>query len=154
MIIVSDTTAITSLLQIGRLDILPALYEKVIIPQEVANELKRFHSEMPNFIAIQPVTNPLVLQKLKNELDPGEAAAIALMLEGVGNLLLMDEKSGRQVAQREGLNVIGLMGVLLDARKRGIVSSLSDLIANLEQVAGFRISPRLKQHVLQAAGEN
>lgn len=153
MIIVSDTSPITSLLQIGRISILSALYQDVVIPVEVANELKRFHTALPDFIRVLPVTNRARLERLQSELDPGEAAAIALMLEGKGDLLLMDERRGRRVAAREGLAVVGVIGVLIEARQRGIINSLAAVIAELETIAGFRISPHLKQRVLQAAGE-
>lgn len=153
MIIVSDTSAVTSLLQIGRLEILPALYQQVVIPVEVAEELKRFHTGLPGFIEILPVTDRTRLARLQTELDLGEAAAIALMLEGKGDLLLMDERRGRKIAMREGLVVVGVIGVLLEARRRGLIDSLTEVIRQLEQIADFRISPELKQRILQAAGE-
>jgi uncharacterized protein len=153
MIIISDTSAVTSLVQIGRLEILPALYQKVIIPVEVAEELKRFHTLLPGFIEVLPVSDRVRLERLQTELDPGEAAAIALMLEGKGDLLLMDERCGRKIAVREGLAVIGVIGVLLEARQHGLIVSLSEAIRELEQIAGFRISPQLKRHILQKADE-
>jgi predicted nucleic acid-binding protein len=153
MIIVSDTSAVTSLLQIGRLAILPSLYQDVVIPVEVAFELRRFHTALPDFIQVLPVTDRARLTKLQSELDLGEAAAIALMLEGKGDLLLMDERRGRKVAAREGLTVVGVIGVLVEARQRGLITSLAEVIGELEAIAGFRISPGLKQRILQAAGE-
>ena len=153
MIIVSDTSAVTSLLQVGRLAILSALYREVVVPAEVADELRHFHTALPNFIRVVPVADRARLEKLKSELDPGEAAAIALMLEGKGDVLLMDERRGRRVAVREGLTVVGLIGVLLEARQRGLITSLATVIHELESIAGFRISPQLKERVLLAAGE-
>jgi hypothetical protein len=153
MIIVSDTSAVTSLLQVGRLTILSALYREVVVPTEVADELRRFHAALPDFIRVLPVADRTRLEKLKSELDLGEAAAIALMLEGKGDVLLMDERRGRRVAVREGLNVVGLIGVLLEARQRGLITSLATVIGELEQIAGFRISSRLKERVLLAVGE-
>ena len=153
MIVVSDTSAITSLLQIGRLAILPALYQEVVIPVEVADELRCFHADLPGFIKVVPVLDRARLKQLQVELGSGEAAAIALMLEGKGDLLLIDERRGRKVASREGLAVVGVMGVLLEARQRGLITSLAIVIRELEQIAGFRISPQLKIRVLHAAGE-
>ena len=154
MIIVSDTSAVTSLLQIGRLEILATLYQEVIIPVEVAEELRRFHTTLPGYVRIQPVVDRACIERLQSELDLGEAAAIALMLEGTGNLLLMDERRGRRVAMREGVAVVGVIGVMLEARQRGLITSLAAVIDELEKVAGFRISPRLKQRAMQIAGEN
>ena len=153
MIVIRDTSAITSLLQIGRLDILPALYREVVIPTEVATELKRFHATLPAFIRVLPVTNRAQFEKLQAELDDGEAAAITLMLEGKGDVLLIDERRGRLVAVREGLLVVGVVGVLLEARRRGHIPSLTDALEQLEKVAGFRLSSQLKLRALQAVGE-
>ena len=154
MIIVSDTSAITALLQIDRAEILKALYREVVIPNEVAVELNRFHDRLPGFIRVRAVADRARWEKLRTELDAGEAAAIALMLEGQGDLLLMDERRGRAVAMREGLPVVGVLGVLLEAHQRGLIDSLASVISDLEQTAGFRISPRLKQQVLRVAGES
>lgn len=153
MIVISDTSAVTSLLQIGRLEILPALYREVIIPAEVAAELKKFHPSLPAFIRVLPVTNRVRFQALQTELDDGEAAAITLMLEGKGDLLLIDERRGRKIAAREGLLIIGVVGVLLEARRQNLIQSLAEAIDQLENNAGFRLSPSLKLRALQAAGE-
>lgn len=154
MIIVSDTSAITALLQIRRADLLAQLYHEVIIPCEVENELRQYHTEIPDFIRVLPVTNEQQFRNLCRELDPGEAAAITLMLEGKGNLLLIDERRGRKIAEREGLPLVGVLGVLLEARLNGLISSLAPVIDDLERVADFRISAQLKNRVLALAGEN
>ena len=153
MIIVSDTSAVTSLLQIGRLEILPQLYREVVIPTEVAVELRRFHAMLPEFVRVVEVTDRARFDQLHAELDSGEAAAITLMLEGRGDLLLIDELRGRRIAAREGLPVVGVLGVLLEARQRRIIPSLAEAISQLETIADFRLSPQLKHRALQAAGE-
>ena len=153
MIIVSDTSAITSLLQIHQEHILAELYQEVIVPTEVANELLKYHRMLPGFIKVLSITDRTRFDRLRAELDLGEAAAITLMLEGKGDLLLMDERRGRSVAMRENLPVIGLIGVLLEARKKKRIPSLADAIEQLERTADFRISPRLKARAIAAAGE-
>jgi hypothetical protein len=153
MIIISDTSAITSLVQIRREKILSSLYEQVVIPAEVAVELKKFHAALPGFIQVAAVENRQCFQRLCAEVDPGEAAAIALMLEGKGDLLLIDERRGRHVALREGLAIVGVLGVLLAARRRGLIDSLTDTLTELENTAGFRVSMQLKARAIAAAGE-
>jgi len=154
MIVVSDTSAITSLLQIGRVDLLPSLYSGVIIPEAVARELKRNHPILPDFIKTVMVVNTSIVAKFSGELDLGEAEAIALMIEGKGDLLLMDERAGRRLARREGVPLIGLLGVLTEAKQRGLITSLRNELDQLETVAGFRLSAELKRRVLQTAGES
>lgn len=93
------------------------------------------------------------MDRLLRDLDQGEAEAIALILEKRGDLLLIDERRGRRVAQREGVRVIGLLGVLLEAKRRRIIQSLHDTIGKLQATAGFRISESLKTRLLGEAGE-
>lgn len=153
MIVVSDTSAITALLQIQRADILERLYDKVVIPREVEIELRRFHESIPDFIHAVSVTDRKRFNEFCTELDAGEAAAITLMLEGKGDVLLMDEWRGRRIAGRAGIHVIGLLGVLLEARLKGLIPSLAETIARLERLVNFRVSPALKNRAIVKAGE-
>jgi predicted nucleic acid-binding protein len=61
----------------------------------------------------------------------------------------MDERKGRRVAKRAGIQVIGLLGVLLDARQAGLLKSISEVVTELEQIAGFRISKELKERLVR-----
>jgi predicted nucleic acid-binding protein len=149
VIVVSDTSAITSLLQIGRIGLLASLYDEVVIPGAVERELRRTHKRLPDFIRTVPVVDPTLSGRFVGELDAGESEAIALMLEGRGDLLLMDERKGRRVAKRAGIQVIGLLGVLLDARQAGLLKSISEVVTELEQIAGFRISKELKERLVR-----
>ena len=144
MIVVSDTPAITSLLQIGRGELLRELFDEVVIPEAVAGELRRSHPVLPGFIQVARVKHRDAADRLRRELDEGEAEAIALMLENRGEILLIDERRGRRVAQREGVAVIGLLGALLMAKRRGLIPSLRNLVGDLQQMAGFRVSNELR----------
>ena len=65
----------------------------------------------------------------------------------------MQEKIGRRVATHRGLRVVGLLGVLVLAKDRGLVRRVADIVADLERRAGFFISPEVRRAVLQRAGE-
>jgi hypothetical protein len=91
---------------------------------------------------------------LCRQLDRGEAEAIVLAEESHAEYLLIDEKLGRSVAEARGLKVVGLLGVLLVAKKTGIVPSIGALIANLETQAGFFVSAPIKRSILTEAGES
>jgi uncharacterized protein len=153
MIVISDTSAITSLLQVHRVEILARLYQEIVIPEEVAVELEQYHAALPAFIQVRAVCDRKRFTQLCAELHEGEAAAIMLMIEGKGDLLLIDERRGRKVAQREKLPVIGVVGVLVEARRRRLIPSLKEVIEDLENIAGFRISPKLKARALESVGE-
>ncbi len=153
MIVVSDTSPITALLTIQQIDLLARLYGEVKIPPAVAEELLAYHTELPGFIQTIPITSSLLLDQLKSQLDRGEAEAIVLAKALHADLLLIDESLGREAARHEHLPVIGLMGVLLIAKKKGLIASLRDLIERLDVEAGFYLSRPVKEKVLAAAGE-
>ena len=149
MIVVSDTSAVTTLIQIGKVELMSRLYERVIIPVAVEKELLREHPVLPSFLELLPVKHAATVARFSGRLDAGESEAITLMLEGCGDWLLIDERMGRRVAQGEGIKVIGLLGLLVDARRSGMIASFPDVIEQLENVAGFRISKELKTRLLR-----
>ena len=153
MIVVSDTSPITSLLQIRRVELLQQLYHDVLIPEAVLDELSVLHSSLPEFIKCVRVANHAEVNRLLSELDPGEAEAIVLAKEQRADVVLMDETEGRRVASREGVPFIGLLGVLLQTKKAGLVNSLREVISELEREAAFHISEEIKTVVLRQAGE-
>lgn len=153
MIVVSDTSALTSLLQVNRADILEHLYGVVLIPPAVETELRAFHAMLPDFIKVASVQNQEEVAKFLTELHSGEAQAIALAKERAADLLLIDETVGRRIAIREGLHVIGLLGVLVHAKQAGVLQSVRHLTSELEQVAGFRVAAEIKELVFARAGE-
>lgn len=153
MIVVSDTSPITALLTIQQIDLLRQLYGEVKVPPAVAEELLAYHVDLPAFIQTLPVTTSPLLDQLNRQLDRGEAEAIVLAKEIHADLLLIDEALGREAARHEHLPVIGLMGVLLIAKKKGLISSVSGLIESLETDAGFYLSRQVKAKVIAEAGE-
>jgi hypothetical protein len=153
MIVVSDTTAITSLLQVGQADLLAKLYQEVLIPPAVHQELLLAHSVLPTFLQVKAVHGSADVRRLQTELDLGEAEAIALAKEQRADLLLIDEAEGRRVALREGVSVIGLLGVLVQAKRLALINSVRELTGQLEQVAGFRVTDEVKEIIFRNAGE-
>lgn len=161
MIVVSDTSALSNLAIVDHLWLLEALYQTVIVPDVVATELAA--ASNPTISAIlqlgwiqtQFLTNSQLADQLQQErgLDAGEANAIALALELQADDLLIDERLGRQEAVRLGLSIIGILGVLLVAKQKSLVSQVQPVMDALINQAGFRISPQLYQRVLALAHE-
>jgi uncharacterized protein len=165
VIIVSDTSPITNLAAIGQLDLLRQLYSSVSIPKAVYDEMVGVDKIVPgavevqtlSWIQIQAVVNSqqvTQLQEKHGNIDLGEAEAIILSQELKADLLLMDERRGRAVATSYGLNVTGLLGVLLQAKKQGLIPAIKPLIDRLIAQADFRVSPQLYAIVLQSADED
>ncbi|MEK7256196.1 MAG: DUF3368 domain-containing protein [Bacteroidota bacterium] len=162
MIIVSDTSPISNLFKIGRLDLLRQVFGKVILPQAVMTELLELEkrgidlSPIKNaeWIEIKAVQEQAKVQVfLAKMIDEGESEAIVLAKELAADFLLIDEALGRKIAESEGLKVIGLLGVLRDAKKLGYLSEIKPIIQELRQTARFRLSEALIQLILTEAGE-
>ena len=152
MIVVADTSPINYLLMIGQIDLLPRLFEQIIIPDVVRDEmrdldgprsLQQWIKQSPHWLTIQVV--PVLDESLK-PLDRGEQAAITLAQTLSADLLIIDERLGRRIAKERGLAIIGTLGILDDAANQGWVD-LSAAIAQLQQT-NFRISRQIIQTIL------
>ncbi len=152
-IIVSDTSPICYLLLIHQIDLLPQLYGEVTIPQTVGDELKANQSPavVQNWISRPPewlriVTINVSPDPILEPLDPGEREAILLAKQLAADLVILDDKAARQIASAMGLNIIGLIGILKDAARSGLI----DLATSFEQLraAGFWVAPCLLQRLL------
>ncbi|NEP41096.1 MAG: DUF3368 domain-containing protein [Okeania sp. SIO2H7] len=158
MIVVSNTSPINNLAAIGQLNLLPQMYGKVIIPETVYEELTKIPVEgteevkSSNWIERRLVTNISLVNEFKDRLDPGEAEAIALAIELKADLLLIDERLGRGVAESRNLDIIGVLGILLEAKKQGFVTLIQPLLEQLKS-CNFWIKPELYSRVLTLAGE-
>jgi hypothetical protein len=160
MLVVSNTSPILNLAIVGQLDRLRQQFGQIQIPPGVLNELK-IAEDRPGsqpiqaaitagWIQVQPVSNRSLVQLLRQTLDGGEAEAISLALELQADWILLDERDGRNAAKSLGLQVTGVLGVLLRAKESGDLPSLQPVIADLTEKAGFRIAPELLARVLQA----
>ena len=99
------------------------------------------------------VADRSLVSSLAGQLDMGEAEAVALAVEQRADLLLVDERRGRAVAANLGLKVIGLLGVLLEAKSKGHLPRLRPVLDDLISKAGFWISNALYDSILRAARE-
>ena len=159
MIVVSDTSSILNLARIGRLELLPELYQQVLIPSAVSAELATFDvtpvfdCAYSSWLHVADPGDQDLVRRLRDELDFGEAEAIALAVERQAALLLMDEKHGREVAERLGISVTGLIGVLADAKEARLIESVRPVLDELITKARFWIGPNLYREVLAKLGE-
>jgi predicted nucleic acid-binding protein len=120
LIVVSDTSPVLNLARIGRLELLPLLYNQVLIPPAVYEDLTRSKRDLPPAIDLASAVWLIVaaakdqnqVQELRQELDLGEAEAIVLAIKRGADVLLMDERRGRRTAAAAGLTVTGLLGVV------------------------------------------
>jgi len=144
MRVVSNTSPLSNLAVVGRLDLLRQRYGSVTIPLVVAQELGRLsHPDgqaalvaaiLAGWLKPDPTVPPLLSSSVT--LDPGETAAIALALAVHADVLFIDEKRGRAAARSAGLTVSGLLGELLHAKFVGRIPSMRAEIQRLRSQAG------------------
>jgi predicted nucleic acid-binding protein len=147
--VVSDTTGLIALTGQGRLDLLGACFEQVLLPDAVYAEwlagdpTVAQRVEESTFLRVAPVTDAALLAELELLLDRGEAEALTLA-KTRGLPLLVDEKKGRAIARMMGVPVLGLVGLLLLAVERGhIPAAEAEQILNGARDGGFRVADRL-----------
>jgi len=161
MIVVSNTSPLTNLAAIGQFDLLRKLYARLHIAQGVWDELNAKGLRWPgsesvaaaDWVERHTVNNEPLVAALRRDLDRGEAESIALALELEAELVLMDEREGRHAAQRMGLHVVGVVGVLPKARARGAIGAERPHLDGLRQKAGFYLSETVYRRALVLAGE-
>ena len=161
MIVVTDTSVILNLCLLRQEGLLVTLFGTVLAPTQVVAEFQRLAAADPRF---QGLVFPSFIQKvapavsLTNLLHParlhvGEIAALSLAVERGADIVLMDERAGRTAAAALGLKTMGLLGILIDARRRSLIPAVAPLLDRLQTEARFWIAPALRQSILEAAGE-
>ena len=148
-IIIADTSCLIVLEQIGELSLLEKIYSEILITPEIQQE---FLGVLPDWIKIIEVSDKKRQDILEVDLDKGEASAIALSLEQEDCLLIIDERKGRAIAKKLGLRITGTLGVIVKAKRNGIIVSVKDVLEKLEKY-DFWISDSLKEKIIKESGE-
>lgn len=152
MIVVSDTTAITTMLKCDEERLLQQLFGTVFVPGAVRNELLHFHGNLPDFIVLRAIDLPHGFVGPEN-LGQGETEALELAKQIHADLLLTDDKRARAAAKRLGLKCAGLLGSLVDAKRRGYTPSVRVMMEKLEKRGGLYLSEPVKAEALKLASE-
>ena len=164
MRVVSDTSPLLDLAIIGHLALVRQQFGHVWVPPAVLGELQP-DAQRPGSLEIREALRvgwlrasdhpqPELVAVLQRELHYGEAEAIALAVQWRAAWVLPDERAGRRVAKSLGLEVTGILGVLLRAKLQGELPSLRVALDDLQESAGFRLSDALAADILREAGES
>ena len=163
MTVISDTSAITNLAAIHNLQLLLQLYSQVMIPEAVYRELADIDPPVPGTLEVQraswlevrEIVNREVVERLQDEvrLDSGESEVIALALELNADLLLIDERRGRAKADRLGVRITVLLGILVEAKQKNLIVAVKPLIDKLIAKSEFRVSSALYSQILNVVDE-
>jgi predicted nucleic acid-binding protein len=147
--VIADTSCLIALTNINALDLLKNLYTEVIVSDEIALE---YGEPLPPWIKIETVKNLKYLQILENLLDRGEASAIAIALDLEHVLLILDDLKARKIAEKLGFKITGTLGILIKARKSGLITQIKPYLEQLKTI-GFRISNTIEDELLRLCDE-
>ena len=158
MVVISDTSPITNLIQLKRLDLLHLLFGEVIIPERVYEELAVYENQEQvlkntHWLIVKSVADSPARVALLEDLDPGEVDAIILAKTLRADYLIIDERKGRKAAEAAGIQITGLIGILIKAKQNGHLTTLKPLLDELITGIGFHINRKLYERALRLVGE-
>jgi|SRR3972149_4374966 len=140
-IVIVNTSPLFYLHRLGYLHLLQKLYNGIVIPSAVANELeegKRLGEDVPQIVP---------------DLGQGEAEVLALGCENKNSLLIIDDGLARKIAKLYTFRITGTAGVLLKAKQEKHISEIKPVLKKLKDV-GFYLSDNLISDILKVAGED
>lgn len=160
-LVVADASTLIGLASAEAFELLDELFGQIVVSEAVRDEVLAggdrpgarelsgaIRSGTIKVLPVKPIA------ALAASLDVGEASTLTLGIEHAGlSLVLMDEMIGRSYARAHGLNVTGLVGVLLAAKREGLVSGVRPFLERLKK-CNFRLSDELVRSVIQEAGES
>jgi predicted nucleic acid-binding protein len=147
--IISDTSCLIILANIGELDLLHRIYGSIVTTTDIAAE---FGEPLPDWVIIESVVDKYKQQLLEMQIDKGESSAIALALEAPGCTVILDDYKARKIAARLGVNYTGTIGVIIKAKLTGVIPSIKPIFTKIKQT-DFRLSVDIERQALEAAGE-
>lgn len=154
---VADAGPLIHLSWIDHVDLLGQLFEEVLVPGAVREEVLRAAPDVPGMEAIRAafaagqlevraIDDQTQIATLPPALHQGEAQALVLLRQEDADLLLTDDRRARAEAERRGIPLTGTIGLLQEARQRGLIPAAYPLVLRL-RASGFRISPRLLERI-------
>lgn len=158
--VISDTSPLQYLYQTGLLHLLPAMYDTVTVPAAVVSEIEKGIElgialprvrEFP-WIRIRSVEHGRLLPSM-TDMGEGEREVLALAVESSDTLVLLDDDWARRVADLLRVKYTGTLGVMVKAKKRGLIAEVRTFVDRLESLH-FRLDSSTRTHILRLAGES
>lgn len=160
MILVLDSSALITLSRIGNLELLQQVAETVHVPQAVYDEVVGAGVDQPGRRALESaqwimrhqVQDRDTVNRLRGRLGRGEAEAIVLAKELHADHVILDDATARRIAESEGCRVLGLLGLLVHAKERGLIRAVRPHLDRMLS-AGFYIDDELYRSILESSRE-
>lgn len=154
--VIVNTTPLIALAGIGQLELLRKLYSEIMIPRavyhEIISEPARSLVSEAEWIKVEKITGTIQKSAFSSRLHAGEVEVILLAQEAEADLLIMDDNAAKKTAKYLGLIVTGTMGVLIRAKKEGLITEVKPLLEGLIN-DGLYVSPVVQSYVLEQTGE-
>lgn len=157
--VIVNSTPLIILCGIGRLDILRKLYHTICIPHAVYKEVTAKEDSIciqirsaGEWIRVLSVKDQSDKKMYKAKLHDGEVEVMILAQEQAADLIILDDNAEKKTARYLGLKVTGTLGVLLKAKREGIIEKISPILSEMKQ-SGFYISKEVECMVMEQANE-
>lgn len=156
---ISNTSPLLYLYRISKIDLLPRLFEDVWTVPAVVYELKQGKAKGYDVPLVEgyewlQVVSPRQAPSewLASDLGAGELETMALALEHREKVVILDDALARRIAKAAGLEVWGTLRVLLEAKKRDMIPTMSGIVEELRR-SGMWISEDVRRRIMRLAGE-
>ena len=161
---ICDSSTLIHLAKIGRLHLLREFHKKIFIAPAVWREVVQEGRDWPGsseveqgrqagWIEVVDPTNQTLIHFLRKDLHEGESETIALAVEGMPEIVFLDESEARRIAKVYGFNITGVIGILIRAKQEGLIPSLREELDKLRNEAGFWIGDDIYRKALCASEE-
>lgn len=158
--VIVNSTPLIVLCNVGKLEILRALYTEITIPEAVFAEVTKKEDsacqivkKSLDWIRVERILSPSDKKMYQAKLHDGEVEVMILAQEGVrADLVILDDNAAKKTAKYLGLTVTGTLGILLKAKKAGIIPAIAPVLEEVKK-NGFYISGTVERMVLSEAGE-
>ena len=150
--VIADASPLIALQQIGQISLIEQLFERILIPSAVVREISPSLPNLPAWITTRDLTQPIEPEILRASLGAGESETLTLALHVGAHLVILDERPARKLARVLGLSVVGTAGILLAAKRAGLIPRVRPLLDALIE-KGFRVSSALRDKILADAAE-
>jgi len=157
--LICDTSVLTALHEVNLLRILPALGSRIIVPAAVEQELRQGRKagyDLPEVSSFDwmLVCKPKMVPELPNaaRLGFGESGVLWLALEKPGSVAILDDGVARAVASLLRVPFTGTLGLLVDAKRQGLIAAVAPVLDELARHA-FNMSQKVREQILDAVGE-
>ena len=159
--IVSNTTPISNFLHLGQLEILKKIFKELHVPMAVYSEIEAYFAGDnqwqkcldEDFFIKAEIQTSAKIKELMTHLHIGEAEALCLCIENNAKLCLLDDRDARIIARLNNIPISGTLGVLMKAKKMGIIESVKEPMDQLRTDHHFWIDDAMYNKVLNLSGE-